>query len=87
MMYGSQKSDPRIVAEKPSNKPGRPGAETVERRQGTEGNAVEPSMYRTLCRVRMSQGLDRVRQAAKARKKERFTALMHHVTVDLLRKA
>jgi group II intron reverse transcriptase/maturase len=31
------------------------------------------------------QGLDRVRQAAKARKKERFTALLHHVTVELLR--
>jgi group II intron reverse transcriptase/maturase len=32
----------------------------------------------------VSQGLDRVRQAAKARKKERFTALLHHVNVDLL---
>jgi retron-type reverse transcriptase len=33
------------------------------------------------------QGLERVRQAAKARKKERFTALLHHVTVDLLRES
>jgi group II intron reverse transcriptase/maturase len=33
------------------------------------------------------QGLDRVRQAAKARKKERFTALLHHVSVDLLKDA
>jgi group II intron reverse transcriptase/maturase len=33
------------------------------------------------------QGLDRVRQAAKARKKERFTALLHHVTVELLRES
>ena len=40
MMYGPQKSDPCIVAEKPSNKPGQPGAETAERRQGAEGNAV-----------------------------------------------
>jgi len=86
-MHGPQKSDPRIVAEKPSNKPGRLGAEAVERRQGAEGNMVKPSMCRTLCRASMSQGLDRVRDAAKARKKERFTALLHHVTVDLLREA
>ena len=33
----------------------------------------------------MSQALERVRQAAKARKKERFTALLHHVNIDLLR--
>jgi group II intron reverse transcriptase/maturase len=33
----------------------------------------------------VSQGLSGVRQAAKARKQERFTALLHHVTVDLLR--
>ena len=87
MMNGSQKSDPRIVAEKLSNKPSQAGAETVERRQGAEGNTVKPSMCRTLCRGSMSQGLDRVREAAKARKKERFTALLHHVTVDLLREA
>jgi hypothetical protein len=34
-----------------------------------------------------SQGLDRVRHAARQRKKERFTALLHHLTVDLLRDA
>ena len=87
MMYGPQKSDPRVVAEKPSNKPSQAGAETVERRQGAEGNTVEPSMRRTLGWASMSQGLGRVREAAKARKKERFTALLHHVTVDLLKEA
>ena len=35
----------------------------------------------------MSHGLDRVRQAAKERKGERFTALLHHIDVDLLRSA
>ena len=35
----------------------------------------------------MSQGLDRVRHVARQRKKERFTALLHHVTPDLLRTA
>jgi len=33
----------------------------------------------------MSQGLHGVRKAATERKQERFTALLHHVTVDLLR--
>jgi RNA-directed DNA polymerase len=42
---------------------------------------------RTQSRCSVSQGLDRVRNAAKQRKKERFTALLHHVTVDLLRDA
>jgi group II intron reverse transcriptase/maturase len=35
----------------------------------------------------VSQGLDRVRNAARQRKKEKFSALLHHVTVDLLRDA
>ncbi|MCW2243131.1 group II intron reverse transcriptase/maturase [Azospirillum canadense] len=35
----------------------------------------------------MSQALDRVRQAARHRKKERFTALFHHLNPDLLRLA
>jgi RNA-directed DNA polymerase len=33
----------------------------------------------------MSQGLDGVRKVAKERKQERFTALLHHLNVDLLR--
>jgi RNA-directed DNA polymerase len=45
---------------------------------------VEPRTRRTPRRESVSQGLDRVRQAAKARKKERFTALLHHMNVDLL---
>ncbi len=35
----------------------------------------------------MSQGLERVRQAARQRKRQAFTALLHHVTVDALREA
>jgi len=35
----------------------------------------------------MSQSLDRVRKAARLRKKDRFTALFHHITVDALRTA
>jgi group II intron reverse transcriptase/maturase len=35
----------------------------------------------------VTQALDRVRQAARLRKKERFTALLHHVNVDTLQTA
>ena len=87
MMHGREKSDFAIVAMKPANKAGQPAAESVERRAETEGNMVEPRTRRTPSRESVSQGLDRVRQAAKARKKERFTALLHHVSVDLLKDA
>src|SRR5437867_4215299 len=86
-MHGREKSDFAIVAMKPANNAGQPAAEWVERRAGTEGNRVEPRMRRTPSRESVSQGLDRVRQAAKVGKKERFTALLHHVSVDLLKDA
>ena len=35
----------------------------------------------------MSQALDRVRKAARQRKKEKFTALFHHLSIDLLRES
>ena len=87
MMHGREKSDPAIVATKPTNKAGRPAAEPVERRAGTEGNAGQQSTRRAQDRESVSQALDRVRQAARQRKKERFTALFHHLSVDLLRLA
>jgi RNA-directed DNA polymerase len=87
MMHGREKSDPFVRAQKPANKPGRLGAESVEQREGAEGNAVESRMCRTPSRISVHPGLDRVRQAAKVRKKEKFTALLHHVTVELLRDA
>jgi group II intron reverse transcriptase/maturase len=52
---------------------------------GTEGNAGQQSTDRAQNRVSVSQALERVRQVAQRRKKERFTALLHHVSVDLLR--
>ncbi len=87
MMHGREKSDPSIVAMKPANKPGRPGAESVERRGGAEGNTEGQHTRRTPSRESVSQGLDRVREAAQGKKKERFTALLHHVTIDRLRDA
>ena len=87
MMHGDEKSDPSIVAKKPANEGGRPPEELVERREGAEGNAVERDTRRTPGRESVSHGLDRVREAARTRKQERFTALLHHVDVDLLRAA
>src|SRR6187455_1570145 len=87
MMNGPEKSDSAIVALKPANKAGQPAAEWAEQRAGTKGNTDQPHTRRTQSRGSVSQGLDRVRQAARRRKKERFTALLHHVTADLLREA
>jgi RNA-directed DNA polymerase len=83
-MHEREKSDSAEVAKKPANKAGQPAAERVERRAEAEGNMGEPRTRRTPRRESVSQGLDRVRQAAKAKKKERFTALLHHVNVELL---
>ena len=87
MVHGRGKSDSAIVAAKPTNKTGQPVAESVERRAGAEGNAGQQSTSRTQIRKRVTQALDRVRKAARQRKKERFTALLHHVNVDSLRMA
>jgi group II intron reverse transcriptase/maturase len=72
---------------KPVNKPGRTGAESVDRRAGAEENASEARAGRTLSRAAASPGLERVRQRARQDKKAKFTALLHHVDIDVLRKS
>jgi len=62
-MHDQEKSDSAIVAVKPSNKAGVPAAEAVEPRAGTKGNADQQSTLRTQGRARVTQALDRVRQA------------------------
>ena len=94
MMHGHEKSDPAIVAVKPANKTEQPvaersaaeptAAEPVEPRAGTKGNADQQSTCRTQSRVSVSQALDRIRKVARERKKEKFTALFHHISVELL---
>src|SRR5262249_26569168 len=68
-------------------KAGRPAAEPVERRTGAEGNAGQQRTRRAQDRESVSQALERVRGAARQRKKERFTALFHHLSVPMLRTA
>src|SRR5580704_5406989 len=87
MMNGGGKSDSAIVAAKPTNKAGQPAAEPVERRAEAKGNASQQSTRRAQHRVGVSQALERIRQAARQRKKERFTSLFHHLSIDLLRLA
>src|SRR5215510_10384008 len=87
MMHGREKSDPAIVAKKPANNAGQLATEWVERRAGTEGNAGQQRTRRTQSRESVSQALERVRQAAKQRRKERFTALFHHLNSAMLRTA
>ena len=84
-MNGPEKSGLSIVAKNPANKAGQPGAEQGERSEGVKGNAGQADTYRTPSRAGVSPGLNRVRQAARAGKETRFTALLHHLGVDLLR--
>ena len=84
MMNGSGTSDAAIVARKPVNEAGQPGEEPVERRAATEGNADQQSTSRTPSRTSVTQALERIRRTARERKKERFTALLHHINPDLL---
>jgi len=97
MMHGHEKSDPAIVAVKPANKVEQraaeqtaaepTAAEPVEPRAGTKGNAGQQSTCRTQSRVSVSHALERIRKAARERKKEKFTALFHHISVELLEEA
>jgi RNA-directed DNA polymerase len=87
MMNGPEKSDPAIVAGKSANKAEQSAAEPMEQRAGTKGNAGQQSTHRTQSRTNVSQAQERIRKAARERKKERFTALFHHITVELLEEA
>jgi group II intron reverse transcriptase/maturase len=53
----------------------------------TLGNADQQSTRRAQDRESVSQALDRIRRAARQRKKERFTSLFHHINIELLRTA
>src|SRR5712671_5778668 len=86
-MHGPEESDSVIVAVKPTNKAEQSVAEPVEPRTETKGNADRQSTRRAQDRASVSQVLERVRQAARQRKKERFTSLLHHVDPAMLRTA
>jgi retron-type reverse transcriptase len=86
-----EKSDEPVVPTKPPNEAkrtiARQAEEVVEGRGSTKGNTGEQNVPRTQSRIRTSSALDRVREAAKKDKETKFTALLHHVTIDRLRQA
>jgi len=84
-MHAGGESDGQVVPAKRSNKEERSSAEGVEGSCSTKGNTEETRSLRTQGRERASQGLGGVREAARRDQKQKFTALLHHVTTDLLR--
>src|SRR4029077_19021718 len=94
MMHGHEKSDSVIVAVKPANKVEHSAAaqstaelfaaEPVEPRAETKRNAGQQSTCGTQGQISVSQALERIRRVAKERKKEKFTSLLHHISIDLL---
>jgi group II intron reverse transcriptase/maturase len=61
-----------------------PVAEVVEGRPETKENIMESNTQPTQSGARVYQGLQGVRQRARSNKQERFTALLHHITPQLL---
>jgi RNA-directed DNA polymerase len=84
-MHASGESDEQVVPAKRSNNEEPSSAESVEGSCSTKGNTEEAHTLRTQGRERVSQGLKGVREAARRDRKQKFTALLHHVTVGLLR--
>jgi RNA-directed DNA polymerase len=88
MMDERGKSDSPVVPGKPPNKAEEPAAEVVEGRGLAKGNSPERNALRTPSRGGALSALERVRQAAERDRKQRFTALLHHVyDVEQLRTA
>src|SRR5215467_418269 len=86
-MNGTEQSDSPIVPTKLANKAAHAAAEPMEGSGGTKRSAELQSTVRTQSRAAMSQAQGRVRLAARQRKKEQLTALLHHINVDTLRTA
>src|SRR5215475_1934559 len=87
MMNGKGKSDRSIVPTKRPNKAATAVAEDAEGRDLTKGNMDEQNADRTRSRIAAPNALDRVRERARRDKGAKFTALLHHVTVERLRDA
>src|SRR5437773_8924436 len=82
------KSDSPVVPAKPPNKAARAAAEVVEGRGLAKGNTDQQNALRTQSRDGCApSALGCVRRVAEKDRKARFTALLHHVTVDRLRAA
>jgi RNA-directed DNA polymerase len=78
-MDGHGKSDSPVVSRNLPNNAEEPVAEAGERRGLAKGNSLQRTTPRTQRRAGVSSALERVRQVAKRDRKQRFTALLHHV--------
>jgi RNA-directed DNA polymerase len=86
-VYVPEESHGGIVPMNHSNKDGTSPAESGEGRPPIKENAGQPNTYSTQSGKGVSQGLAGVRKAAKNNKEMKFTALLHHLTIDLLRES
>ena len=84
---GMAQSDGPVVPTKLPNNAALAVAEVVEGRGPAEGNAASETRPGRRAGVSVSSELGRVRQVARQDKDARFTALLHHVSVDRLRAA
>ena len=86
-MNVSEGSHSGVVLMNHSNKDTKPSAESGEGRPLIKENAGPPNTDPTQSGKHVSQGLAGVRKAAQEHKEMKFTALLHHLTVDLLRES
>jgi hypothetical protein len=88
MMNGRRKSDNSVIPAKSPNQAEGPAAEVAEGRELAKGNWLERNALRAQGRDSALSALERVRQAARKDRKQRFTALLHHIyDVERLRVA
>jgi RNA-directed DNA polymerase len=87
MTDATEKSDAFVVPAKSRNEAGTPAEDAMEGRSAAKGNTGEQNAPRTQSRTRVPNAFARVHEAARGNRKQRFTALLHHVTIDRLRGA
>src|SRR6266540_4192581 len=86
-MHERGESDSPVVPAKPPNNAAQAGAEAVEGRGLAKGNAASETRPGRRAGLSVSSELERVRRVANEDGEARFTALLHHVSVDRLRAA
>ena len=86
-MHAVEESDSGVVPMNQPNKSGKPLAEAGEGRPEIKENIAQSSTRPTQSGGSVSQGLSGVRQRAKEKRQEKFTALLHHLSVDVLRES
>src|SRR5262249_21821173 len=86
-VYVCEESHRGVVPMNHSNKDARSSAESEEGRPLIKENAGQPNTFPIPSGKGVSQGLAGVRKAAREHKEMKFTALLHHLNVDLLRES